>query len=103
MRDIVAPPIDSRNTICENMLPHIKTDLLRRIEIVSLTLATKKVDKTGLYADVERTLKRRLKRLAELHDRKIGAELSIALRRYLDAEERKAGLSPLPPEEEGEK
>lgn len=52
-----------------------------------------------LYADIPEDLKRRLDRMAQYHSRKIGAEVALALKRYLDAEEKKAG-DDLPPLEE---
>jgi len=62
--------------------------------------AMAKKKKTGLYADIDDELKRRLVRMADYHDRKIAAELSVALRRYLEAEEKKANLPPVDPGED---
>lgn len=62
-------------------------------------MATMAKKKASLYAEIDETLKRRLDRMATYHSRKIGAELSLALKRYLDAEEKKAG-DDLPPLED---
>ena len=52
--------------------------------------------KEVLYVEMEASLKRRLVRLAELphRNRKITAEAIIAIRRYVEEEEKKEGLAP---------
>jgi predicted DNA-binding protein len=55
--------------------------------------------KKGLYADIPEELKARLDRLAEHRSRKLTAEVVLALRRYLDEEERKEGLYGVPLDE----
>ncbi len=67
-----------------------------------MPVMAKKRKTTGLYADVDDDLKRRLIRMAAHHRRKIGAELSIALQNYLDLWEKKEGLPPIEPAEEDE-
>jgi hypothetical protein len=53
--------------------------------------------KEVLYLEVDSTLKRRLRRLADMphRNRKITAEATIALSRYVEEEEEKEGLSPI--------
>jgi predicted transcriptional regulator len=46
-----------------------------------------------LYLEIDSDLKERLVRLADLRSRKITAEAVLALRRYVEEEERKEGLS----------
>jgi predicted transcriptional regulator len=50
-----------------------------------------------LYVEMEASLKRRLVRLAQLphRSRKITAEAILAIRRYVEEEERKEALPPL--------
>jgi cytochrome c553 len=50
----------------------------------------------GLFAMLPEELKARLDRLAEHRSRKLTAEVVLALRRYLDEEERKEGLYGVP-------
>jgi len=62
---------------------------------MALMAKEKKVKKVPLYVDVEESIKKRIDRLAEHRSRKLTAEVSIALRRYLDDEEEKEGLPPI--------
>lgn len=57
-----------------------------------------KKKKVPLYVDIDPDIRRRMNRLAEVRSRKLNAEVQIALRQYLDKEEKKEGLPPLPPE-----
>lgn len=50
-------------------------------------------NKEPLYVEIDTDLKRRISRLAEARQRKLTAEVSIALKRYLEAEEPKEGLA----------
>lgn len=54
-------------------------------------------EKQVLYLEIEADLKRRLVRLAELphRNRKLTAEATIALRRYVEDEEAKEELPPI--------
>jgi hypothetical protein len=72
---------------------------------MSPTMSKKRPAKKGeepkakevLYVEMEATLKQRLRRLAELphRNRKITAEAIMAIRRYVEEEEKKEGLEPL--------
>jgi hypothetical protein len=57
--------------------------------------------KSVLYLEIDAVLKDRLVRLADLHSRKITAEGVLAIRRYVEEEERKEGLPPLGPTGKG--
>lgn len=59
--------------------------------------APKPAKKEVLYVEMDAELKQRLVRLAELptRNRKITAEAIMAIRRYVEEEERKEGLPPL--------
>jgi hypothetical protein len=52
----------------------------------------KKKPKATLYVDIDKDLKERMDRLAEARRRKLTAEVSFALERYLAVEEAKEGL-----------
>jgi predicted transcriptional regulator len=53
----------------------------------------KKKKKLNLYVNVDADLKERMLALAEKHDRKLNAEVTRALRRYLAEEEPKVGIT----------
>lgn len=55
-------------------------------------MAKKKPAKATLYVDIDAELKARIDRLAEVRHRKLTAEVSLALERYLREEEPKEGL-----------
>jgi hypothetical protein len=52
-------------------------------------------EKAVLYVELDPVLKERLRRLAVLHERKITGECIVALRRYVEEQEKAEGLSPL--------
>ncbi len=60
-----------------------------------------KKKKIPLYVDIDSDLKRRMDRLAAARSRKLNAEVQIAIKRYLEAEEKKEkDLPPLAEEDE---
>lgn len=67
---------------------------------MTMPLMAKK--KVPLYVDIDPDIRRRINRMAEVHDRKLNAEVQRALQRYLDTEEKREGLGPLPAEDEDE-
>jgi predicted transcriptional regulator len=56
-------------------------------------MGKKKPAKATLYVDIDASLKKRMDRLAEVRHRKLNAEVSLALDRYLREEEPKEGLA----------
>jgi predicted transcriptional regulator len=56
--------------------------------------------KKVLYVEIPADLKDRLENLARLRARKITAEATIALRQYVEREEKREGIKPPPPAEE---
>ncbi len=66
-----------------------------------MPVMAKKPKKAPLYVDIDADLKRRMNRLAGVRSRKLNAEVQIALKRYLEAEEKKEkDLPPLAEESE---
>lgn len=52
--------------------------------------------KKALYADIPEDLKARLDRLAEHRARKLAAEVTLAIRHWVEQEEKKEGLFGVP-------
>jgi len=71
---------------------------------MAATMAKKKPAKAALYVEIPADLKQRLDKLAERRMRKLNAEVTIALQKYVEAEEKADGLKDdkNPPEDEPE-